>query len=115
MSMGVGSPTLDVTQDGERISGVYASRYGDYPVTGTVRGRSIAFSFTMRPGDDPATISFTGEVSADGQTMNGRAHLDEMGEATWTAERSRPVVPRAESARVLREHLLRQREPHGRA
>jgi hypothetical protein len=86
MSMGVASPTLDVKQDGEKLSGIYVSRYGDFPVSGSVKGRVITFSVKMRP-DDPVIITYTGEVSSDSRTMKGKADLAEMGEATWTARR----------------------------
>ena len=88
-SQGPAEPTLGLTQDGEKITGVYAGFYGDYPVSGTVKGREITFTFTMRPGEHPAVIHFSGDISADGQTMKGTADLAEMGPATWTAKRSR--------------------------
>jgi len=87
-AMGVASPTVDLKQDGDRVSGVYVSRYGDYPVSGTITGRTIRFSIMMRP-DDPVKITYTGEVSADGRRMAGTADLADMGEASWTAERAR--------------------------
>ena len=91
MSMGTATPTIDLTQDGEKISGIYVSRYGDYPVAGTVKGRRLTFSFTMR-ADDPVTITYTGEVSSDGRTIRGTANLGEMGEATWTARRGGQIL-----------------------
>lgn len=87
MSMGVSSPTIDLKQNGDALSGIYVSRYGDFPLTGRIKGRVISFSFTMRP-DDPITITYTGEVASDGRTMKGQADLGEMGDATWTATRA---------------------------
>ena len=33
------------------------------------------------------TMSYTGEVTADAQSMKGTASLGEMGDATWSAKR----------------------------
>ena len=88
MSVGTASPTVDFKQDGEKLTGVYAGRYGDYPVSGTLKGKVISFSFTMRSADDPVVMTFTGEVASDGRTMKGKADMAEMGDADWTAERA---------------------------
>ena len=87
MSMGTATPALDLKQDGETISGTYTGRYGTYELHGTLKDRAIRFSFVMGSADQSVTMSFTGEVAADGQTMKGSADLGEMGEAAWSAKR----------------------------
>jgi hypothetical protein len=79
---------LELKVDGEKITGSYiSSRYGSFPLEGTLKGRAIEFAFTMSAEGTPIAMSFKGEVAADGQTMKGKASLGDLGEATWTAER----------------------------
>jgi hypothetical protein len=87
MSMGTANPTLDLKQDGAKITGTYTGRYGTFPLEGTLKDRAIQFSFTMGAEGQTVTMSFAGEVSADAQSMKGTASLDEMGDATWSAKR----------------------------
>lgn len=86
MNVGVAKPTIEIKQNGQTITGTYRGRYGDFPIVGSLDGRGIAFSFTMKGG---RRISFTGEVAANGQTMRGEAEMAEMGDATWAATREK--------------------------
>ena len=89
MSLGISTPTLALTQDGNRIGGTYTSRYGEFPLSGILKGRSIELAITMTAGDTPVDMTFTGEVAADAQFMKGQATLGDMGEATWSAVRDK--------------------------
>ncbi len=91
MSMGTGNPTLVLKQDGEKIAGSYTGRYGTFALEGTIKERTIVFTFTMTAEGESVPMTFTGEVAADGQTMKGKAVLGELGEATWTAKREKSV------------------------
>ncbi len=87
MSMGTSTPSLELKQDGAKISGTYTGRYGSFPLEGTVAGRALAFSFSMSAEGQSVAMTFQGEVAADGLSMKGTATLGEMGEATWTAKK----------------------------
>jgi hypothetical protein len=87
MSMGTAAPALELKQDGAKITGTYAGRYGTFPLEGSLKDRAIQFSFTMGAEGQTVTMSFAGEVSADAQSMKGTASLGDMGEATWSAKR----------------------------
>jgi len=87
MQAGTASPTLDLTQEGEKLTGLYEGRYGKFPLTGTVKARKIAFSFKMNAEGTDVVMTYTGEVAPDFQMMKGVAQLDQMGEANWTAKR----------------------------
>jgi hypothetical protein len=89
MSMGTGNPTLDLKQDGEKITGTYTGRYGTFQLEGTLKERAIQFSFTMVAEGESVAMSFTGEVAEDGQTMKGSAAIDDLGDATWTAKKEK--------------------------
>ena len=79
---------LELKVDGEKITGSYiSSRYGSFPLEGTLKGRAIEFAFTLNAEGSTVAMSFKGEVAADSKTMKGKASLGDLGEATWTAER----------------------------
>ena len=89
MSMGTGTPILDLKQENEKITGTYTGRYGTFPLEGKLKERAIEFSVTMSAEGQEVTIGFTGEVAADGQTMKGQAAMGEMGDASWTAKKAK--------------------------
>ena len=88
MQSGTSSPTLDLTQQGEKLTGVYEGRYGRFPLSGTVKARKVEFTFKMNAEGTDVVMTYTGEVGADFLTMKGVAQLDQMGEANWTAKRA---------------------------
>ena len=87
ISMGTSTPSLELKQDGTKISGTYTGRYGAFPLEGTVAGRALAFSFSMSAEGQSVAMTFQGEVAADALSMKGTATLGEMGEAAWTAKK----------------------------
>lgn len=89
MSMGTATPSLDLKQDGTKITGNYTGRYGTFALEGTLKDRTIQFSFPMGAEGETVTMSFSGEVAADGQTMKGTASLGDMGDATWSAKKEK--------------------------
>lgn len=89
MSTGTGTPTLTLKQEGEKISGTYAGRYGAFPISGTLKGSAIEFAFTMTAEGTDVDMSFEGEVAADGQSIKGGAVLGPLGDASWTAKRAK--------------------------
>jgi hypothetical protein len=87
MSMGTANPSLELKQDGGKVTGSYTGRYGTFPLEGTLKDRTIQFTFQMGAEGQTVTMSFSGEVAADGQSMKGTASLGDMGDASWTAKR----------------------------
>jgi hypothetical protein len=81
------TPALDLKLAGEKVTGTYTSRYGEFPLEGTLKGRAIQFGLSLTAEGTTVKMSFEGEVAADGQTMKGKATIAELGEATWTAAR----------------------------
>jgi hypothetical protein len=91
MAMGTANPVLELKQDGEKITGTYTGRYGTNPLQGTIKQSAIVFSVAMTAEGMEVTLTFTGEVAADGLSMKGNASLSEMGEATWTAKKEKSL------------------------
>lgn len=84
-SVGSGSPTFTFKQDGERLSGQYKGAFGEAPVTGTVRGKEIKFSFTVNAQGSDVSMTYTGSVETD--AMKGKLEAGSVASGTWTAKR----------------------------
>ena len=89
LSIGQATPALDLKQDGEKVTGTYTGRYGTFPLQGTLKGRALEFSFQMNAEGQDVTMSFSGEVAVDGESMKGTATIEGLGDATWTAKRDK--------------------------
>jgi hypothetical protein len=89
MSMGPATPVLNLKQEGGKISGTYTSRYGTFPLEGTLKARDVQMFVTISVEGMQVDMSFTGEVAADGQSMKGNADLGQAGDGTWIARRDK--------------------------
>ena len=90
MDVGTATPSLELEQDGDKLTGTYSGRYGDYPVAGKITARTLTFSFAM--GDDHSMVmNFTGELAADGASIKGTADMGEMGQNKWSAARVKEI------------------------
>jgi hypothetical protein len=84
-SQGTGSPVFNFKQEGEKLTGTYKGQLGEAPLTGTLKGNDIAFSFKVNFQGQDVNITYTGKV--EGNSMKGKAVLGELGEANWTAKK----------------------------
>jgi hypothetical protein len=89
MQTGTGTPTLTIKQDGEKLTGTYAGRYGEFALKGEIKGHAITFGFSMSAEGTDVAMMFEGEVATDGQTMKGDASVGPLGDATWSAKRAK--------------------------
>ena len=81
-----GTPTLTLKQDGETLTGTYASQvFGEQKVTGTIKGNNITFGFTGAIEGTSVTVTYTGIVEK--ATMKGKVTFGELGEGTFTAKK----------------------------
>jgi hypothetical protein len=83
--MGSGSPEFTFKQEGEKLTGQYEGSFGEAPVTGTVRGNEIKFSFNVDAAGQEATIVYSGTVEKN--SMKGEVEYGEDVTGTFTAER----------------------------
>jgi len=83
-SQGSGSPTFTFKQDGEKLTGQYKGAFGEAPLTGTVKGNAIEFSFKVT-GQLEATITYKGTMEKS--SGKGTLSIPEVGSGTWTAKR----------------------------
>src|SRR5262245_47766492 len=82
LSIGTANPTLELKQDGEKITGTYTGRYGTSQLQGTLKGRALEFAFQIDAEGQTATMSFRGEVAADSESMKGQATIEGLGDAS---------------------------------
>jgi hypothetical protein len=91
MEIGTSNPVLAFKQDGEKLTGTYTGRYGEYPLAGKILGQKVDFVVTILAEGTETKMNFTGElaVTPTGEVLRGNADLGGMGEATWLAKREK--------------------------
>jgi hypothetical protein len=83
-SAGVSTPTVTITQTGEKLTGKYVGSYGESELTGSIKGQE--FTFTVEIGtEQKVRVVYTGTL--DGNTIKGSMTMGEMGEGTFTGKR----------------------------
>jgi len=72
---GGGTPTVTFKQDGERITGHYSStNLGEADLTGTVKGKDIAFAFDGQVQGQTVPVTYNGTIDSP-TTMSGRMSI----------------------------------------
>ena len=79
LDAGGGSPTFEFKQAGEKLTGTYHGQVGDAPLTGTVKGNAVEFSFTSQAG----TVKYTGTLEGE-KKIAGKCEYGELGTGTFT-------------------------------
>jgi hypothetical protein len=83
-SAGVSTPTVTITQTGEKLTGKYVGSYGESELTGSIKGQE--FTFTVEIGtEQKVEVVYTGTL--DGNSIRGAMTMGEMGEGTFTGKR----------------------------
>jgi hypothetical protein len=85
---GYGAPRtqkFDLKQNGEGLSGVYAGKFGESKVTGTVKDSAVEFEMRVIENEHIVTVHYTGTASGDG--YKGTVTFGDEGKGTWVASR----------------------------
>jgi hypothetical protein len=82
---GKATPSIDLRQNGEELTGTYKGRLGEAPLEGTLRGDDIAFSVTLKFRDQEITVRYTGKVQDD--SMKGTVQFGGSASGSWSARR----------------------------
>ena len=84
-SAGTSTPTVTITQTGEKLTGKYVGSYGESPLTGNIKDNK-EFTFSVEIGtEQKVTVVYDGTL--DGDTIKGSMTMGEMGEGTFTGKR----------------------------
>jgi hypothetical protein len=92
---GANTVKMTLTQDGEKISGLFKSQMGELPFTGTLTGVDVKAAFALPVQGQSLEIVMTGKV--DGESMAGKVSFGGFGEGDWTAKRA-PATTAAAAA-----------------
>jgi hypothetical protein len=85
---GYGAPRtqkFDLKQNGEAISGVYAGKFGESKVNGTVKDSAVDFAMQIIENERIVTVHYTGTATDDG--FKGTVTCGDSASATWVASR----------------------------
>jgi len=93
LSIGTSNPVLQLKQDGDKITGTYAGRYGEAKLAGKVGAdRQIQFTVSLDAEGSSVTMYFSGEVAADGLMLTkGTCNIEGLGDGTWAAKREKSL------------------------
>ena len=83
-SAGTSTPTVTITQTGEKLTGKYQSSYGQFDLIGSIKGSDFTFSVEVGT-EQKVTLVYSGTLSGD--TAKGNVTMGEMGEGTFTGKR----------------------------
>jgi hypothetical protein len=83
---GTNTVKVTLTQDGEKLSGLFKSEMGELPFAGTIVGADVKFGFAIPIQGQSLDIAVTGKV--DGPTLAGKMQFGGFGEGDWTAKRA---------------------------
>jgi len=84
-SQGKATPTMDLKQDGDKLTGIYRGRLGEVPLEGRSNGDSIEFSVKLKFRDQEITVKYTGRVQDD--SMKGTVQFGGSTTGSWSAQR----------------------------
>lgn len=80
--------------EGEKLSGTAKRSSGDVPVSGTIKGSDIVFSYTVSYNGNDLTLTFSGKVAGD--SMSGSVSFGGNADDAWSAKRAPVEKPKSE-------------------
>lgn len=100
---GAQQATMQLQQDGSKLSGTFQGPHGSSPLTGSVDGNNISFNVQMQGRRGAMTLAFTGTI--DGNKMTGTLQPQGGGHEghggggrSWSAVRQQGSSGRSEPA-----------------
>jgi hypothetical protein len=87
---GTNTVKVTLTQDGESVSGLLKSQFGELPVTGALTGDDLNIAFSLPIQGQLVDIVMTGKVV--GPTLAGTVQFGGFGEGDWTAKRAEAAL-----------------------
>jgi hypothetical protein len=120
---GTNSVKVSLTQDGEKVKGLFKTQMGELPFEGTITGSDLKFAYNLPFQGQTLEITMTGKV--DGDSITGKANFGGMAEGDWTAKRAAattaaaayaPAMPAASAAKsggIAGEWVVSFQTPNG--
>ncbi len=87
-SQGSGSPTVDLQQQGERLTGTFHSQiFGEAKIAGSVKGNAIEFGFEGDAGGQTIKVSYKGTIESPTAMKGTAVYAGFDDKATWSASK----------------------------
>ena len=86
---GVRSFKIVFQVEGEKLTGTVKRASGDVPLTGTIRGDTVRFSYAVLYNDNALELTMVAVVSGD--TMKGTVDFAGAGQDQFSARRAKPA------------------------
>jgi hypothetical protein len=93
---GTNAVKMTLTQDGEKITGLFKSPMGELPFTGTLTGVDLKVTFALPVQGQSLEIVMNGKV--DGEAIGGKVQFGGFGEGDWSAKRAPAATAAAPAA-----------------
>jgi len=78
--------TVELKQDGDKLTGTLHNQFGDSTITGTVKDNDIALAQKLDMNGQTVSITYTGKVDAGTPAkMVGKFKFGDQGEGDFTA------------------------------
>ena len=84
---GTGNPSIELKQQGEKLTGHYSGQLGEAELTGTVKGKAITFTFTAEIQGNSLQTTYTGTIESK-DSLKGTLNIAGLGDGTFTAKRN---------------------------
>jgi hypothetical protein len=78
-------------QEGSALTGTVKRPSGDSPLTGTIDGSAVKFSYSIEYGGNPITMAVTAKLVGD--EMSGDINIASQMNEAFTAKRAVPAPP----------------------
>ena len=82
---GPANPSLVLKQDGEKLTGTYKGRFGEFPLEGALKDKQIKFTVKVNAQGQEFLLEYAGAV--EGDTMKGKVKFGDMGEADFSGKK----------------------------
>ena len=83
--IGPAQSKASLKHEGENISGRIKTMFGEFPISGTLKGTDVTLKYTISADGNELTVTLKGKL--DGETMKGSADYGSAGEGDWTAKK----------------------------
>ena len=83
---GSGTPTITLKQEGEKLTGHYSGQLGEADLNGSVKGREVAFSFSVEVQGMRLVCTYTGSAE-NNDSLKGNVDISGLANGGFTAKR----------------------------
>src|SRR5262249_1198249 len=84
--LGTGTPSIELKQQGDKLTGHYVGQLGETDLTGTVKGSTVTFSFNVNVQGMDIHVTYNGTMEGK-SAMKGTVTFEGLGDGTFTAKK----------------------------